>query len=865
MPITLIHVDTSRSRSHPTYVLDKMHEASGGHTLHEASGSDIGLELHQEDDTRHFENTSEHHNEVEHMDVELIVKKFSFVDPKGCLKHLIDMAYIKVCKLQRSVCGLKQASRSWNKRFDEEIKKVGFTQNLDEPCVYVKANVKSWLCKCLAMKDLGEAAYILGIKTTHDRSYRLIALSQSVYSDKILNNFKIENSKSGHVPMQKKPNLSKAQDANTPDEVKRMQRVPYASAIGTATSPTTTRETTLDDLTPEEKIREACDIKETNIVLQGLPPDLYSLVNHHKVAKDIRDRVKFLMKGSELSLAPNSEWFKGKMLLAQAQEVGVALDAEQLAFLADTRERVDSGIDARALTTTPIFQTDDMDAFDSDYYEAPTTSVIFMANFTAYDSNVLSKVPNYDTYQDNNVFDQSVQEINYLEQPVFVDNSKNKITSDSNVISYDQYLKENENEVVQAKCNAVNQENKIMNESLTVELEQYKEMKFQENSDDEVDERSSEDYLKDLDIEFHKRALLENSKRFIKRKNNFSSQKANENTECFKCGKKGHFAKDCFSKTSKPSYKSLVIGYSSVSKDYKAEYKKVKAKIALLEASPFTSQTPKAFQPKNKGLTAKTFNWDKEEVFDDEEVTQLKVMMALANDELTIGKNHARNSKWIDITMRKVIILLSMDEDADWKNYLKLVERLNPNSKLPNFNIGGILVHESQVVNESLKPAETTTKPKSSKDSEVESFTPLPPLKTIQGASPSSEVESLTFQPHSPKERPCLGILKHKKPKTQDSLNKSVSGTVTVSETEPTTPSVPIEVKNTKQESKINELSKLVQMLINEKDEEVLRQKLEEEARAEKEWEEKRKQEKAEYELSTLEFRVQSDSKYKTD
>nr|GEW75943.1 retrovirus-related Pol polyprotein from transposon TNT 1-94 [Tanacetum cinerariifolium] len=37
------------------------------------------------------------------------------------------------------------------------------------------------------------------------------------------------------------------------------------------------------------------------------------------------------------------------------------------------------------------------------------------------------------------------------------------------------------------------------------------------------------------------------------------------------------------------------------------------------------------------------------------------------------GKNHARNGEWIDITMRKVNILLSMDEDAYWKNYLKIL------------------------------------------------------------------------------------------------------------------------------------------------------------------------------------------------
>ncbi|GJT62586.1 retrovirus-related pol polyprotein from transposon TNT 1-94 [Tanacetum coccineum] len=116
-----------------------------------------------------------------------------------------------------------------------------------------------------------------------------------------------------------------------------------------------------------------------------------------------------------------------------------------------------------------------------------------------------------------------------------------------------------------------------------------------------------------------------------------------------------------------------------------------------------------------------------------------------------------------------------------------------------------------------LKSRLSQTNPESSKDSEAESLTPLPPLKTLQGASPSSEVESLTFQTHSLKERPCLGIMKHTKPETQDSLNKSVSRIVTISETEPTTPSVPTKVKNTEHESKINELTKLVHMLINEK------------------------------------------------
>ncbi|GKB12173.1 retrotransposon protein, putative, ty1-copia subclass [Tanacetum coccineum] len=137
----------------------------------------------------------------------------------------------------RSIYGLKQASRSWNKRFDEEIKRFGFSQNLDEPCVYQKASgsnvtflilyvddiiimgnhipslqsVKNYLGKCFSMKDLGEAAFILGIKIYRDRSKRLIGLSQNAYMDKILKRYKMDNSKRGTIPMQKRLDLNKSQ------------------------------------------------------------------------------------------------------------------------------------------------------------------------------------------------------------------------------------------------------------------------------------------------------------------------------------------------------------------------------------------------------------------------------------------------------------------------------------------------------------------------------------------------------------------------------------------------------------------------------------------------------------------------------
>nr|GEU93645.1 hypothetical protein [Tanacetum cinerariifolium] len=49
------------------------------------------------------------------------------------------------------------------------------------------------------------------------------------------------------------------------------------------------------DLFDAEKIQADCDMKATNIILQGLPADIYSLVNHHRVAKDLWERVQLLM------------------------------------------------------------------------------------------------------------------------------------------------------------------------------------------------------------------------------------------------------------------------------------------------------------------------------------------------------------------------------------------------------------------------------------------------------------------------------------------------------------------------------------------------------------------------------------------
>ena len=54
-----------------------------------------------------------------------------FVNPKGANK---------ISKLQRSIYGLVQASRSWNKRFDSVIKAFGFIQTFGEACINKKVS-----------------------------------------------------------------------------------------------------------------------------------------------------------------------------------------------------------------------------------------------------------------------------------------------------------------------------------------------------------------------------------------------------------------------------------------------------------------------------------------------------------------------------------------------------------------------------------------------------------------------------------------------------------------------------------------------------------------------------------------------------
>ncbi|GJS97223.1 hypothetical protein Tco_0804191 [Tanacetum coccineum] len=86
----------------------------------------------------------------------------------------------------------------------------------------------------------------------------------------------------------------------------------------------------------------------------------------------------------------NVAWFKDKSMLAKAQESGQILDENQLAFLVDPG--IPDGQDAQ--TTIPnnvAFQTEDLDAYDSDCDDVSNVKVVLMANLSNYDSDVISE------------------------------------------------------------------------------------------------------------------------------------------------------------------------------------------------------------------------------------------------------------------------------------------------------------------------------------------------------------------------------------------------------------------------------------------------------------------------------------------
>ncbi|KAK8934286.1 hypothetical protein KSP39_PZI015019 [Platanthera zijinensis] len=165
-----------------------------------------------------------------------------------------------VCKLNKSLYGLKQSPRMWYRKFDQFMQKEKFERSQFDHCAYYKQlpggvyiylllyvddmliasssqleidKVKNQLFKSFEMKDLGEAQKILGMEIQRDKSTGRVWLCQKAYLEKVLKKFGVDAStKAVSVPLA--PHFQLSVDLCPKDDAERkeMRSVPYASAVG---------------------------------------------------------------------------------------------------------------------------------------------------------------------------------------------------------------------------------------------------------------------------------------------------------------------------------------------------------------------------------------------------------------------------------------------------------------------------------------------------------------------------------------------------------------------------------------------------------------------------------------------------------
>jgi len=163
-----------------------------------------------------------------------------------------------VCKLKRSLYGLKQSPRQWYKRFDSFMLSHGFKRSKYDSCVYLKhdngspiylllyvddmliaaksrkdiTTLKKLLSSEFDMKDLGAAKKILVMEITRDRKAGLLFLSQHNCIDKVLHRFNMHDAKSVSTPIAPHFKLSAQQCASTDEDIEYMSKVSYSSVVG---------------------------------------------------------------------------------------------------------------------------------------------------------------------------------------------------------------------------------------------------------------------------------------------------------------------------------------------------------------------------------------------------------------------------------------------------------------------------------------------------------------------------------------------------------------------------------------------------------------------------------------------------------
>ena len=169
-----------------------------------------GLKLHQVDVTTAFLNGE--------LKEEVYMKQPEGFVVKG-QEHL-------VCKLKRSIYGLKQSSRCWNSVLDQHLKKLGFIQSVSDPCIYVAsvgemfmiavhvddlvlaaksdkhiADVKKALSEKFEVKDMGELHHFLGTKVLQNKQNGEVWIGQPAYTQTVLRKFNMENAKPVDTPV----------------------------------------------------------------------------------------------------------------------------------------------------------------------------------------------------------------------------------------------------------------------------------------------------------------------------------------------------------------------------------------------------------------------------------------------------------------------------------------------------------------------------------------------------------------------------------------------------------------------------------------------------------------------------------------
>lgn len=164
-----------------------------------------------------------------------------------------------VCRLNKSLYGLKQALRCWYKRFDSFIIGLGYNRLHAGPCAYYKrfrdndfvifllyvddmlvaghnkdriSKLKAELAREFEMKDLGPANKILGMQIHRDRVSRKVWLSLKSYVKKILQRFNMQDCKPILTPFPTNVKLSSKMSPGSEEERMEISRILYASAVG---------------------------------------------------------------------------------------------------------------------------------------------------------------------------------------------------------------------------------------------------------------------------------------------------------------------------------------------------------------------------------------------------------------------------------------------------------------------------------------------------------------------------------------------------------------------------------------------------------------------------------------------------------